>query len=162
MVESASPGVRGGEARRARLAQDSELAEAILRDGVQAFVERWERHRLFASQASLPEAERAALRARRLRNNPVGLANSLRGMGQGTQPPVHDFLPRLRMPVLILAGALDPRYCEIGREMSGLIPGSRLEIVPGAGHAVHLEQPEAFRRHVIEFIDGVSSSSTRY
>lgn len=158
IVESASPGLRGGEARRARAAQDSEMAEAILRDGVLAFVDRWERHPLFASQARLPEAERAALRDQRLQNNPVGLANSLRGVGQGAQPPVHDFLPGLRMPVLILAGALDPQYCEIGREISGLIPSARLEIVPGAGHTVHLEQPEAFRRRVFEFIDGISSS----
>lgn len=162
VLESASPGLRSGEARRARAVQDAELAEAILRDGVQAFVDRWERHPLFASQASLPESQRAALRDQRLRNNAVGLANSLRSVGQGVQPPLHDFLPGLRIPVLVLAGALDPQYCEIGREMSGLIPGAWLEIVPGAGHAVHLEQPEAFRRHVIEFIGRVSSSSTAY
>jgi 2-succinyl-6-hydroxy-2,4-cyclohexadiene-1-carboxylate synthase len=157
IVESTSPGLRSGEARRARAAQDAELADAILRGGVEAFVDRWGEHPLFASQASLPEAGRAALRDQRLRSNPVGLANSLRGVGQGAQPPLHEFLPGLRMPVLVLAGALDQQYCEIAREMSRLIPGARLEIVPGAGHAVHLEQPEAFRRHVIEFIDGVRS-----
>ena len=32
------------------------------------------------------------------------------------------------------------------------IPGSRLVVVPGAGHEVALEQPEAFDREVREFL----------
>jgi len=155
ILESASPGLLDHEARRERAAQDAALAAEIERDGIEAFVGRWEQHPLFASQAQLDDDVRAALRARRLRNNPMGLANSLRGLGQGVQPPMHDFLPGIRVPTLILAGRLDPQYCARGREMAARIPGARLEIVPNAGHAVHLEQPQTFRRLILEFLEKV-------
>ncbi|MDR7486101.1 MAG: 2-succinyl-6-hydroxy-2,4-cyclohexadiene-1-carboxylate synthase [Armatimonadota bacterium] len=152
ILESASPGLRDPQARRERAARDAALAAEIERDGIEAFVARWEQHPLFASQARLAGDVWAALRDRRLRNSPVGLANSLRGLGVGAQPPMHDFLPDIRVPTLLVAGALDPQYCALGREMAARIPGAQLEIVPDAGHAVHLEQPLAFRRLVLEFL----------
>ena len=159
VLESSSPGIRVAAERRERAARDAALADEIERDGIAAFVERWERLPLFATQARLPDAERAALRAQRLAQAPRGLANSLRGMGQGAQPPLFERLPTIPMPALVLVGALDPAYCSLGREMIRLIPKARLAIIPDAGHAVHLEQPEAFRSIVAEFLlecsDGV-------
>lgn len=155
VLESSSPGIRDPAERRERAASDAVLADAIERDGITAFVDRWERLPLFATQARLPDAERAAQRARRLAQSPRGLANSLRGMGQGVQPPLVECLGTIPMPALILVGALDPAYCALGREMTRLIPNARLAIIPDAGHAVHLEQPEAFRLTVREFLDGV-------
>lgn len=159
VLESSSPGIRDAADRRERAARDAALADELERDGIAAFVDRWERLPLFVTQARLPEPERAALRAQRLAQAPRGLANSLRGMGQGTQPSLFERLRSLRMPVLILVGALDPPYCALGREMVRLIPQGRLTIIPDAGHAVHLEQPEAFRSIVSEFLwkcaDGV-------
>ncbi len=158
ILESSSPGLREDAARRARAAQDAGLAAMLERDGVAAFVDHWEELPLFRSQSRLPDTVRAALRAQRLQHTPVGLANSLRGIGQGVQPPMHDRLPLLRFPTLFIAGALDPDYCALGREMHRVIPASRLVIVPDAGHAVHLEQPEAFTRIVLEFLEHVYSS----
>jgi 2-succinyl-6-hydroxy-2,4-cyclohexadiene-1-carboxylate synthase len=161
ILESASPGLPAAEARRERGARDAALAASIERDGVEAFADRWERLPLFASQTQLPDDVRSRLRAQRLRNTPAGLANSLRGLGQGVQAPMHEYLPEVRIPTLVLAGALDPDYCERGREMNRLIPGARLEIVPDAGHAIHLEQPEAFRRLVLEFLDRRSRAEVK-
>jgi 2-succinyl-6-hydroxy-2,4-cyclohexadiene-1-carboxylate synthase len=155
ILESASPGLRDPEVRMTRAAADARLAADIERDGVEAFVDQWERLPLFASQASLPPDARAGLRDRRLRNRAVGLANSLRGFGQGVMMPMHDFLGEVAMPALIIAGALDTRYCEIGREMAGRMPGAVLRIVEGAGHAVHLERPDAFRAAVLEFLGSI-------
>jgi 2-succinyl-6-hydroxy-2,4-cyclohexadiene-1-carboxylate synthase len=152
VLESASPGLRDPEVRMTRAAQDAALAATIERDGIEAFVDQWERLPLFASQASLREESRAALRAQRLRNSPTGLANSLRGFGQGVMMPLHDFLGGVTMPTLIIVGALDTRYCELGREMSERIPGAWLRIADGAGHAVHLEQPDVFQQIVLEFL----------
>ena len=39
--------------------------------------------------------------------------------------------------------------------MSQMIPGARLAVVPAAGHAVHVEQPERFCRLVLEFLEEV-------
>jgi 2-succinyl-6-hydroxy-2,4-cyclohexadiene-1-carboxylate synthase len=157
ILESTSPGLREAGARRARAKQDAKLAAMLEQDDMAAFVDRWEELPLFRSQRRLPEPVRAALRAQRLHHNPIGLANSLRGVGQGAQPPMHDRLPELPMPMLLIAGALDADYCTLGREMSRLIPGSRLVIVPDAGHTVHVEQPDAFYRVVLNFLDDVQS-----
>jgi 2-succinyl-6-hydroxy-2,4-cyclohexadiene-1-carboxylate synthase len=161
VLESASPGLRDPEVRMARAAQDALLAEAIERDGVEAFVEEWGRQPLFASQAAMPDEAKAALRAQRLRNRAVGLANSLRGFGQGAMMPMHDFLAEVAAPTLVIAGALDERYREVGQELSDRIPGAQFQIVEGAGHAVHLEQPEAFQRVVLDFLSRVSGTRSR-
>jgi len=158
ILESTSPGLREAGVRRARAEQDAKLAAMLEQDGTAAFVDWWEELPLFRSQHRLSEPVRAALRAQRLQHNPICLANSLRGAGQGTQPPMHDQLPALRVPTLLIAGALDPDYCALGREMNGLIPASRLVIVPDAGHTVHVEHPDAFYRVVLEFLDQVQST----
>ena len=153
ILVSTSPGLREAAERRARAEQDARLANTIERDGVAAFADRWAQQPIFATQARLPEAARVALRAQRLQHTAHGLANSLRELGLGVQPPLYDHLSRLHIPTLLLAGELDAAYCAVGREMSRLLPDARLAIVSGAGHAVHLEQPEAFRRLVLAFLD---------
>jgi 2-succinyl-6-hydroxy-2,4-cyclohexadiene-1-carboxylate synthase len=153
VLESASPGLATAEEREARIVADEALACFIEEQGLEAFVDRWESQPLFASQAALPAAVRAAVRAERLRNDPVGLANSLRGMGTGRQGPLWQQLHAITTPTLLLTGELDRKFCAIGREMAAAIPAARLTVVPGAGHAVHLEQPCAFARAVREFLD---------
>jgi 2-succinyl-6-hydroxy-2,4-cyclohexadiene-1-carboxylate synthase len=152
VLESSSPGIADATERQARSAADEALAELIERAGLAAFVERWERLPLFASQASLPEDTRARLHTQRLRNNPLGLANSLRGMGTGQQESLWDRLAELNIPTLLLAGELDAKYCALAGAMHALLPGARTMIMPGAGHAVHLEQPQAFGKNVLEFL----------
>ena len=159
VVESGSPGIADPAARRARAAQDAALAEVIERDGVAAFVDRWERLPLFATQAGLPHEARTRLRAQRLRHPAHGLANSLRGLGQGSQPSLWERLPRLATPTLVVAGALDTTYAARAREMCRLIPDAQLVVVPDAGHTVHLERPDAFQRGVLEFLARVRAST---
>ena len=134
---------------------DEALADAIVRDGVGAFVDGWERLPLWSSQASLPEPTRAALRAQRLTNRADGLAASLRGAGAGEDPSVLDRLPAIGVPALLIAGALDAKYAALVREMEQAMPRARAAIVEGAGHAVHLERPEAFAGLVAEFLDAL-------
>lgn len=152
ILESTSPGIADEDERTKRAAEDAALADAIEREGVSAFVDRWERLPLFATQTRLPAEARAAVRAQRLGHTAQGLANSLRGLGQGAQPPLFDRLPTVAMPALLIAGELDTRYATLGREMSRRMPNARLVIVPAAGHAVHLDQPETFQRAVLGFL----------
>jgi 2-succinyl-6-hydroxy-2,4-cyclohexadiene-1-carboxylate synthase len=121
---------------------------------MEAFVARWERMPLFATQERLPETVRARLRAARLANHPGGLANSLRGMGTGVQPSFWPRLGELKIPCLIMAGELDAKFRAIAQNMADAIAGSRLALVPEAGHTIHLEQPAAFARLVLEFAAG--------
>lgn len=152
VLEGSSPGIEDARERAARRESDWALAEAVERDGVMAFVDRWQELPLFASQARLPEAARHSLRRQRLRNNPIGLANSLRGMGVGVQQPLWADLPKLAAPTLLLVGAEDHKYRCLAHRMATLMPNARAVVVPGAGHAVHLEQPETFASEVEGFL----------
>ena len=155
VLESASPGIASEEERQQRIREDEALASWIDEAGVQRFVEYWESLPLWDSQKRLPAVIRDGLRSQRLRNNPCGLANSLRGVGTGAQPPLHDRLGEITAPALLVAGEEDQKFSGITREMHRAIPTSRLETVPGIGHAVHLEKPEIFEHIVAGFLEEV-------
>lgn len=152
ILESASPGLADAAERTARIQSDEALADFIEREGLRAFVERWENLPLFASQARLPEPVRAELRAQRLQNNPLGLAHSLRGLGTGVQSPLWERLPNLHVPTLLIAGELDLKFTAIAHSMAHNLPRSQVSLVPEAGHTVHLEQPAMFDQRVLEFL----------
>jgi pimeloyl-ACP methyl ester carboxylesterase len=90
-------------------------------------------------------------RADRLRNHPVGLADSLRYAGTGTQEPLWDQLHTLTMPVLLMCGTKDAKFHAIAAEMGVSIPNSTCVAIEGAGHTVHLEQPERFIDELLRF-----------
>ena len=79
------------------------------------------------------------------------MANSLRGIGTGAQPDLRPRLPSLAVATLLLAGADDPKYVDVNREMAQQIPNARLVVLPHAGHNVHLERPGAFSSSVLNF-----------
>ncbi len=152
ILESASPGLKTAEERAARRRSDEILAERIEQEGIAAFVDYWEALPLWHSQnQTLSEEARAKLRGERLRQSPQGLAHSLRGMGTGVQPSLWPELPQIRLPVQLIAGEWDRKFVEINQEMLRLLPDARLEIVPQAGHAVHLENPAAFKQVIQDF-----------
>ncbi|MBI2866448.1 MAG: 2-succinyl-6-hydroxy-2,4-cyclohexadiene-1-carboxylate synthase [Chloroflexi bacterium] len=159
VLESASPGLPTADERVARVQSDERLANWIEDVGVETFVEYWEKLPMWASQLRLPELVRRGLRSQRLTNHPLGLANSLKGMGSGAQPALHQRLGEITAPTLILAGEEDAKFATIAWEMHQAIPGSRLEIVERAGHTVHLEQPERFNRVVLEFLSSSAETS---
>ncbi|QBD79008.1 2-succinyl-6-hydroxy-2,4-cyclohexadiene-1-carboxylate synthase [Ktedonosporobacter rubrisoli] len=151
VLESASAGLATAEEREQRQRSDAALAERIERIGIEAFVAYWEQIPLFASQKNLPAERRASLHAQRLNNRPQGLANSLRGIGTGVQPALHERLSELDLPVLLITGALDPKFYTIARLMAQRLPQAQLHIVAGTGHTVHLEQPGTFVQLVQDF-----------
>ena len=137
---SGTAGIEDTGERAARRASDEALADRIETIGVPAFLDEWLALPLFAG---LPP-ERAH-RAEREANTAAGLSSSLRLAGTGTQQPLWDRLPDLAMPVLVVAGAEDPKFTAIGQRMVDAIgPNAEFAVIEGAGHTVHLEQPERF------------------
>jgi 2-succinyl-6-hydroxy-2,4-cyclohexadiene-1-carboxylate synthase len=135
----ASPGLADASEREERRRADDALADRIEAIGVEAFADEWGRLPLWEGQ---PERVRAAAHADRLRNTPAGLADALRGLGTGALPSLWDRLGELPMPVVLLAGERDAKFRAIAERMAERIPGARLEIIPGTGHAAHLERPD--------------------
>ena len=151
-LESASAGLASASEREARMRADEQLARLAIDDGIERFVDRWERTPVLAAQLRLPAEERARVRALRLGNSVEGLAASLRGMGTGAQPYLGDRLAELQMPVLVMAGAEDAKFASIARDLTRGIADSRLALIPDAGHTPHLEQPQRWATALDSFI----------
>ncbi len=162
VLESTSPGIADAARRAERRESDRALANEIERDGVSAFVRRWETLPLWASQHTLPASVRSRLRAQREANDAAGLASSLRGAGAGEDEPVLPQLGTIKAPVLLVAGALDAAYVAAAGQMADALPNARLTVVPDAGHAVHLERPDELTDAVLEFLRGIPSSAGRW
>jgi len=152
ILESASPGLRTAKERAQRRADDDALADRIERDGLERFLRAWEQLPLFASQQALSGQAREVQRALRLRNDPRSLAAALRGLGTGALPSFWDALTSLEAPVLLLVGALDRKFVAIAGEMARALPRGRVVVVEDAGHAVHLERPDAWLACVLSFL----------
>ena len=145
-------GIIDATERQQRRTEDERLAVKILTDGVKAFLDDWQRHPLIASQARLPADWRAAMRERREHLRAEGLAASLREFGQGVVEPSWSRLGKLRLPVLICAGAEDEKYAALAKKMVMECPQAKLFIVPGAGHMAHLENLPAFAAGLRTFL----------
>jgi 2-succinyl-6-hydroxy-2,4-cyclohexadiene-1-carboxylate synthase len=147
----AAAGIEDPGERRARREADEALATWIEGQPIEAVVERWESQPVFAGQSpELVEAQRAGRRSHR----PGELAELLRSAGQGAAEPVWERIGSLPMPLLAIAGERDERYAAAARRLAELAPRGRCELVPGAGHAAHLERPDA----VAELILGALAS----
>ena len=148
VLVGASPGLADDGDRGARRAADEALAAEIERAGTAAFLERWLAQPLFATLDPQPEDIEA-----RLTNTSAGLATALRRLGTGGQEPLWGRLRDLEMPVLAVAGEHDARYTGIAEQMAAAIGASaRTAVVPGAGHAAHLERPDDFSRLLTGFL----------
>ena len=133
--------------RARRRAEDEGRAAHLEAVGVDAFVDEWLAMPLFAG---IPPEHRCD-DARRA-NTVAGLASSLRLAGQGAVAPMWDRLGEVRVPVLVVAGALDQRYGALGRRLVDTLPDAGLAVVPRAGHGAHLEQPQAFLDAVLPWL----------
>ncbi|MCM2982802.1 2-succinyl-6-hydroxy-2,4-cyclohexadiene-1-carboxylate synthase [Niallia circulans] len=152
ILESSSPGLKTDLERKQRRIQDEKLGDSILEQGIINFVKKWEEIPLFESQKMLSEAAKEAIRKQRLANNPVGLANSLRGMGTGAQNSYWSSLSRLSIDTLLITGELDQKFCQIAEEMVDCNKKIKHLTINDAGHAIHVEKPEIFGTIVLEFL----------
>ncbi|HEY2772651.1 MAG TPA: 2-succinyl-6-hydroxy-2,4-cyclohexadiene-1-carboxylate synthase [Candidatus Binatia bacterium] len=152
VLESASAGLPDGAGRDAQRRADEERMRTLLSRGLEAFVDEWETLALLATQKTLPADVLAAQRARRLRGDGEAIARSLRDAGAAAHPWLGEHLAKIDAPVLLIAGARDSEHVALARELKHGLPHAHLEIVPGAGHDVHLEKPQEFVAIVDEFL----------
>ncbi len=140
---SASPGIADPAARAQRRAADERLAGEVDEMTIDQFAARWEQMPVLAGQ---PAAVQAAIGADRRRNTPAGLAAALRGLGTGALPSLWERLGELTIPVDLLVGERDAKFRAVAEAMAAGLSDARLEVVPGTGHSVHLEAPDAVAR----------------
>ena len=84
-----------------------------------------------------------------------GLAHAARGMLAQVDARVIDSLPGIAVPTLVLVGENDTPFLTGSDYMARKIPGAVKVVLPGAGHAANIDQPEAFNRAMLSFLDSL-------
>lgn len=138
-----NPGLETPEDMRQRGRADERWASMLEDEGMSAFLPAWEAQHLFARQLSLPEQVREAEMTRRLKLDPRGLALSLRVLGLAQMPNYWPVLPEIQTPITLVVGAEDSKFYQIAERMLKVLPRAELRVIPGVGHNVVWEAPEA-------------------
>jgi pimeloyl-ACP methyl ester carboxylesterase len=84
-----------------------------------------------------------------------GLAFAALGMLRQYDSRVIESLPTIRVPTLVVVGELDKPFLAATEVMAAKIPNAKKVVIPDAGHAVNLYQPEAFNQAVSDFLAGL-------
>ena len=132
-------------------------AQASFEEGLEWFQAHWASQPIIQSQQEIPAEILASMQARRGENRPVGLAGSLRGMGQGAVDPVWGRLKDLEVPTLLITGMRDERYTEIAARSARALPNARHVQIEEAGHCTHLEAVDPVVDAIHSFLDGLSN-----
>jgi len=154
ILESASPGLKSAAERTQRLESDRRLAqelESLESPDLLAFLKKWYDQPLFATTKAHPNFKQ--LLAQRLNNSPRHLAKSLVHLSLGQQPSLWPKLENNQVPLLLLVGALDPKFMAINSHMASLCPLFQLQPLDHCGHNTHFENPQLFTRQIANFLE---------
>jgi pimeloyl-ACP methyl ester carboxylesterase len=86
----------------------------------------------------------------------AGLARAARGMLAQSDSRVIESLEQVTVPTLVLVGSRDEPFLLAADYMADRIPGARKVVIPDAGHASNLDEPEAFNQAVSGFLASLS------
>jgi pimeloyl-ACP methyl ester carboxylesterase len=102
-------------------------------------------------------AERASVSHR----DATGLARAARGMLTQRDACVIELLPEIKVPSLVVVGADDAPFLAASDYMAAKIPGAQKAVIAAAGHAVNIDQPQAFIDAVLPFLDGLARTTMK-
>jgi 2-succinyl-6-hydroxy-2,4-cyclohexadiene-1-carboxylate synthase len=142
---SVHPGLSSEVSRATRRASDEAWCELLLSKGVLTFVDAWQAAPLWASQAKLPLSIRYRKQQEREQHSASGLCRSLRVTGLAAMPDYTPFLGAIQVDTAIAVGALDLKFCALGRTLAEQMPRAELHVAPSAGHDLLLERPDFIR-----------------
>ena len=137
LIIDTGPGFKKDEAREAWNKRAYETAERLEREGL-AVLKSLSRER---SDAAHRDAS--------------GLTRAARGLLTQRDARVIELLPNVKVPSLIVVGADDAPFLAASDYMAAKIPAAKKVVIPAAGHAVNIDQPQAFIDAVLPFLDGI-------
>jgi pimeloyl-ACP methyl ester carboxylesterase len=115
--------------------------------------ERFEREGLEVLKSASPERSSVSHR------DACGLARAARGMLIQRDARVIELLPDIQVPSLVVVGADDAPFLAASDYMAAKIPGARKAVIAAAGHAVNIDQPQAFIEAVLPFLAGLPDAA---
>lgn len=151
VIESGSPGLKTQAERDERRRRDEDLADSLRVRSFDDFLKFWYSQPLFSTMDQSSDAFASMLK-RRNTNNPKALAMSLEQMGTGVQPSLWAELPKIKNPMLFVAGEKDHKFNQLAAAMAYLCPAAELAIIASAGHNVHFEQTREYASQVRTFL----------
>lgn len=145
------PGADTEAGRRARV----ELALRIQREGASAAADAMLPGLISeTTRRTRPEVE-ARLRSIIESNPPDGLVRALEAMAD--RPDSTELLPTITVPTLVVVGEADAVTPVAEAEaMAERVPDALLRVIPGAGHVSSIENPEAFGRELVQFLEATA------
>lgn len=150
LLFGATAGLATENERTKRREADELLAQDLEATGVPAFLQRWLSNPMFAT---LPGDPKGLLL--RQQNTVEGLASSLRLSGTGSQDSLWDGLNAIRVPTIIATGDRDEKFTATGQQMTTRIgPNATFTAINNAGHACHLERPQAAADLIKRLVSG--------
>ena len=81
-----------------------------------------------------------------------GLIKAARGMLTQKDDRIINSLPNIDVPSLIIVGENDKPFLAAADYMENKIHNSKKIIIPDAGHAVNIDQPNIFNAEVLNFL----------
>ena len=135
LIIDTGPGFKKDEAREAWNKRSLDNADRFDREGLAVL--------------KTLSAERASVAHR----DASGLAHAARGMLTQRDASVIETLPHIKVPSLVVVGADDTPFLAASDYMAAKIPGARKVVIPAAGHAANIDQPQLFNDAVVAFLD---------
>jgi 2-succinyl-6-hydroxy-2,4-cyclohexadiene-1-carboxylate synthase len=146
------PGLETSSQKLERIQSDAQWSTDLRLHGIEAFVERWERQTIFRNQKKLPVETLLRQRVLRLNHREEGLALALDCLGLAQMPNYLLRAGEIRIPVEIIAGALDNKFQLIGERLADKISKGELLIIGGTGHNVVLEQSKLVSNQIKKWL----------
>jgi pimeloyl-ACP methyl ester carboxylesterase len=134
LIIDTGPGYKKDEARDGWNANAIRTAERYERDGL--------------GPLSGASAERRTAQHR----DATGLARAGRGMLTQKSARVINALPNIKVPSIVIVGEKDTPFLAASDYMAAKIPGAQKAVIPNAGHAANIDNPEAFNAAVEGFL----------
>jgi 3-oxoadipate enol-lactonase len=88
---------------------------------------------------------------RMARNNVIGYCSGMRALSR--MRDCTGELGNIKVPTLIIVGDLDGPFIQPSKLMHERIAGSKLVVIPGAGHLANIERPAEFNNAVLSFLE---------
>lgn len=151
----------GAEPERQALfrAEADATAEMLRRDGMAAFAERYAVGPTRVQFETKDPRGHAEFKRMLAEHSALGSANTQAGVQKG-RPSLYDLtdeLGRMTVPTLIVAGDEDWPCLAPSLMLKRVIPSAALAMLPNTGHALSVEEPDAYNRLLDNFLAQVES-----